>query len=198
MSEHRRHAPATQRNRDFILEVLKTILPSTGTVLEVASGTGQHVAYFASKLEKLQWLPTDLDSDALPSIDSWCENLPNVAQAQQLDVCEPWPVTAADALINVNMIHISPWQTCLGLFEGSSKVLPPGGVVYLYGPFKRGGQHTAPSNERFDISLRSNNSTWGVRDLDDVTSVANENGFNLDRVVEMPANNLSVVFRKGT
>jgi len=196
MTELRRHAPATQRNRDFILEILKAILPASGDVLEIASGTGQHVAHFASKLEKLQWLPTDLDSDALPSIDSWCENLPNVAQAQKLDVREPWPIKAADALINVNMIHISPWESCLSLFEGASKVLTPDAILYLYGPFKRGGQHTAPSNERFDISLRSNNSSWGVRDLDDVTSVANEHGFSLDQIVEMPANNLSVIFRK--
>ena len=196
MTELRRHAPATQRNKDFILEVLNTILPASGNVLEIASGTGQHVAYFASKLEQLHWFPTDLDSDALPQLIVG-ENLTNVAQAQKLDVREPWPVKAADALININMIHISPWESCLSLFEGASKVLSPDAILYLYGPFKRSGQHTAPSNESFDISLRSNNSSWGVRDIDDVTSVAIQNGFQLDRIVEMPANNLSVIFRKG-
>lgn len=196
MTDLKRHAPATQRNREFIFEVLETMLPTSGTVLEIASGTGQHVAYFASRLKDLQWLPTDLDSDALPSIDSWCEGLGNVAQAQELDVCEPWPIKSADALVNINMIHISPWRTCVCLFEGASEVITSEGVLYLYGPFKRGGQHTAASNESFDVSLRSTHPSWGVRDLDDVTATAVQNGFDLDRVIEMPANNLSVVFRK--
>tara|TARA_Y100001934_G_C12120221_1_gene662756 strand:+ start:136 stop:732 length:597 start_codon:yes stop_codon:yes gene_type:complete len=196
MTDFRRHAPATQRNREFIIKVLNGLLPPRGTVLEIASGTGQHVSYFASKLRGLQWLPTDLDRDALPSIDSWCEGAVNVAPAQRLDVCEPWPNLCVDALLNINMIHISPWQTCLGLFEGASQVIKPGGILYLYGPFKRGGQHTAASNALFDQSLRSSNASWGVRDLDNVAATAGQNGFHLEQIVEMPANNLSVVFRQ--
>lgn len=196
MTDFRRHAPATGRNRAFIFEVLHAVLPADGTVLEIASGTGQHVSHFASKLRELHWLPTDLDKAALLSIDSWCEGLENVAPAQRLDVCEPWPNLCVDALININMIHISPWQTCLGLFGGANQVIKPNGILYLYGPFKRGGQHTAASNEQFDQSLRSSNPSWGVRDIDDVTATAEKNGFDLDRIIEMPANNLSVVFRK--
>ena len=196
MTDFRRHAPATQRNREFIFDVLDAVLPAHGTVLEVASGTGQHVSYFASRRKEIQWLPTDLDRHALPSIDSWCEGVANVSPAQMLDVCEPWPPLSVDALVNINMIHISPWRTCLGLFEGASQVIKPGCILYLYGPFKRGGQHTAASNERFDQSLRSSDPSWGVRNIGDVTATATQNGFDLDRVVEMPANNLSVVFRQ--
>ena len=196
MTDLRRYAPAAERNREFIFDVIDAVLPERGSVLEVASGTGQHAAYCASRRKDIQWQPTDLDPEALASIDGWCEGLSNVSPAQVLDVCGAWPKLSVDALVNINMIHISPWKTSLGLFEGASHIIKLGGFLYLYGPFKRGGEHTSPSNERFDQSLRASDASWGVRDLDDVAAVAAEHGFDLERVVEMPANNLSVVFRR--
>jgi SAM-dependent methyltransferase len=192
------HAAATERNRVPILEVLRGVLPQSGLVLEIASGTGQHVAFFAAALPALRWQPSDASVAHLDSIRAWCDaaGVDNVATPVLLDVeREPWPVTRADAILNINMIHIAPWSAAEALFRGAARVLSSSGVLYLYGPFKRGGRHTAESNQRFDERLRGEDPRWGVRDVDDVAALAAAAGFGLPQVVEMPANNLSVVFR---
>jgi cyclopropane fatty-acyl-phospholipid synthase-like methyltransferase len=197
MPDVRRHAPATHRNREPIFAVLSRVLPAGGHVLEIASGSGEHACYFASRLPGVTWQPTDVDPEARASVDAHCEGLANVKAALALDVREtPWPIGAVDAIVCINMIHIAPWDACLALMAGAEERLRPGSPLFLYGPFKRGGVHTAPSNESFDASLRSRDPSWGVRDLDDVTRVAEKQEFRLDEVVEMPANNLSVIFRK--
>ena len=193
------HYPATRRNREPIRAALAHILPPSGLVLEIASGSGEHVAYFAAHFPKLIWQPSDLDPTLIASIRAHAaaSGAENIRPPVLLDVqaC-PWSVTAADALIAINMIHIAPWGVCLALVAGAAKILPAGGPLFLYGPFKRGGRHTAPSNEAFDRMLRQQNPSWGVRDLDDVAAVALSHGLALDVVIEMPANNLGVVFRK--
>ncbi|KIG12607.1 hypothetical protein DB30_01172 [Enhygromyxa salina] len=192
--------PATQRNREVILEVLREVLPEQGTVLELASGSGQHVAFFASALPQLRWQPSDHDASVFASIAAWTDDLGNVAAPVRIDAASPtWPLNpgwACDAVICANMIHISPWAACLGLLDGVSQCLREAGPLCLYGPFMRGGVHTAPSNEGFDKSLRARDPRWGVRDLDEVARAATRRGLVLDRVFEMPANNLSVVFRR--
>lgn len=191
------HFPATRRNREPIRQVLQDILPISGTVLEIASGSGEHVAYFAGAFPHLKWQPSERDSTLLASISAHTDaaGLTNVAPPLAIDVArQPWPITAADAVICINMIHIAPPSSCTQLFSGARPILPAGAPVYLYGPFMRGGRHTAPSNAAFDRSLRAQNASWGIRDLDDVAAAAE--GFALDQVIEMPANNLSVVFRK--
>ncbi|UCE32102.1 MAG: DUF938 domain-containing protein [Burkholderiales bacterium] len=196
-----RHTPAAERNRQPILEVLAAVLPESGLVLEVASGTGQHVEHFAAALPALQWQPSDPDPDARASIDARIRlaGLDNVRAAIALDVRRtPWPLEAADAIVCINMIHIAPWSAALALLDGAAAVLPPGGVLVLYGPYMRDGVHTAPSNARFDAYLRARDPQWGVRDLREVQAAAAAAGLALDRVLEMPANNLSVVFRKGS
>ncbi len=189
--------PATRRNRDVILTVLREVLPSQGLVLEIASGSGQHVAHFAAALTHLRWQPSDLDSAVFASIAAWTEPLDNVAAPIALDVTEGnWGIERCDAIVCANMIHIAPWSACLGLLDGAQRILAAGGSLCLYGPFMRGGVHTAQSNEAFDESLRGRNPSWGVRDLDIVTNEANRRGLALERVIEMPANNLTVVFRR--
>ncbi|QJE72079.1 DUF938 domain-containing protein [Aerophototrophica crusticola] len=195
----RRFAPATLRNRQPILAVLREVLPDTGTVLEIASGSGEHAVYFAEALPGLHWQPSDADAGARASIVAWTESLglQNVCCPLDLDASAPdWPVAEADAVVCINMIHISPWASAEGLFAGAARLLSPGAPLVLYGPFKRGGAHTAPSNEEFDAALRAQDPRWGVRDLEVVGDLAAASGFVLDRVVEMPANNLTVVFRK--
>jgi hypothetical protein len=192
----KQHAPATERNREPILAVLREVLPPAGTVLEVSSGTGQHAAFFATQLPQLIWQPSDPDPVSRASIAAWTEGLANVQPPLDLDVTRrPWPVERADAILNINMIHIAPWRACEALMEGAAELLPAGGVLHLYGPYQRDGRHTAPSNAAFDQSLRARDPAWGVRDLDDVARAAARCGLALERVVEMPANNLSVVFR---
>lgn len=198
-------APAAERNRTAILAVLQEVLPPTGTVLEVSSGTGQHAAFFTPELAPHLWQPSEFDRALIGSIEDWCQRtdtarlLPPVA----LDASDPvWPVEESPpeypitAIVNINMIHIAPWQACLGLLAGAGRILPPGGILYLYGPYRRGGVHTVPSNEDFDRSLQARDPQWGVRDLDEVEAAARNEGLVLDRVIEMPVNNLSVVFRK--
>jgi SAM-dependent methyltransferase len=195
----RLYAPAAARNRQPILDVLKQHLPARGLVLEVASGTGEHVVHFAQACPDLVFQPSDPDPAHRASIDAWTAALgfANVRPAIALDVtAEVWPVEAADALLCSNMIHIAPWAAAVGLMRGAGRVLPPGGLLYLYGPYKRGGQHTAPSNAAFDADLRARDAAWGVRDLEAVASLAADNGFAQPTIVEMPANNLSLVFRK--
>lgn len=198
MIDRRLHWPAPVRNRDPILEVLRRVLPATGTVLEVSAGSGQHAAWFAAHLPDLVWHPTDLDPHHLVSIDAWAADCgaPNLQPARRLDTRDDdWPVERADAVYCANMIHIAPWEAALGLLAGAGRVLGRGGTLALYGPFLRRDHPTAPSNERFDDSLRSRDPSWGLRDLDHVAEVAAEHRLRLDEVVSMPANNLVAVFR---
>ncbi|NJK49629.1 DUF938 domain-containing protein [Candidatus Gracilibacteria bacterium] len=199
----RQYAPATLRNREPILEVLLRVLPSDGNILEIASGTGEHAIFFAPHLSPRQWIPSDCNPVLLTSIQAWREYSPvdNLHPPLAINVQdEVWSIEAKDlsiaAIANINMIHISPWSACLGLMAGANRLLPSGGILYLYGPFKRGGKHTAPSNLAFDESLRAQNPEWGVRNLEDVIEVANNQGLNLLEIVQMPANNLSVVFQR--
>ncbi len=199
MTPDRRSAPAALRNRDPILAVLREVLPARGLVLEIASGTGEHVIHFARHLPDLSFQPSDPDAGARASIKAWIADsgLHNISLPIALDAASlPWPVKAADAIICINMIHISPWRSTEGLLAGAAAALAAGAPLYLYGPYRRGGVTTAPSNEEFDISLRGRDPAWGLRLLEDVAALAEQSGFALDRVVEMPANNLSVVFRK--
>jgi hypothetical protein len=196
----RRHAPATLRNRGPILEVLRQVLPAAGTVLEIASGSGEHAVFFADALSDLMWQPTDPDPDNRASIRAWIAEtgVTNVTAPADLNAAaRAWPVTHADAIVCINMIHISPWAATLGLLAGAARTLPTAAPLYLYGPYLRNGRHTAPSNEDFDQSLRAQNPEWGVRDLDEVSEAAAQAGLTLAEVIEMPANNLSVVFRRG-
>jgi hypothetical protein len=191
-------APAVARNREPILAVLRRTLPARGIVLEIASGTGEHAVHFAAALPHLTWQPTDVDTDALKSISVHraSAQLPNLLTALPLDVCAPvWPVTRADAVVAINMIHIAPWRATEGLMEGAARVLPSGGPLYLYGPFKEGDRHTAPSNAAFDANLRASNPEWGVRDAEEVADLARWHGLHLVERVPMPANNLSLIFR---
>jgi SAM-dependent methyltransferase len=197
-------APAARSNGPPILDVLARILPAEGMVLEVASGTGQHAGFFAPRLAPRVWQPSDLDGAMFDSIRAWTDaassNADDSARIRPpivLDAsAETWPIDSADAIVCINMIHIAPIEACSGLLAGAGRVLPPGGPLYLYGPFMRHGAHTAPSNQRFDQHLRSQDARWGVRDLDAIAVEAAGHGLVLDEIVEMPANNLSVIFRK--
>ena len=195
----KRHAPATERNREPLAAVLREVLPSSGTVLEIASGTGEHAAYFARQFPDLTWQPSDADYEALNSIEAWGadSDAANLRPPVVLDAAGTWPVDAADAIVCVNMVHISPWAATIGLMQGAGRVLPSGGPLVLYGPYRRAGVETAPSNEAFDQSLKARDPAWGLRDLEAVTAEAEANGLALERVVEMPANNLTVVYRRG-
>jgi len=198
MTNPRLDAPATARNREPILTVLRRVLPPAGVVLEIASGTGQHAAFFAAALPGVEWQPSDPDPAHRASVAAWTAEVPNVRAPLDLDATRHlWPLARADAVLCVNMIHIAPWQACLGLLEGAAGVLPAGAPLVLYGPYRRGGAHTAPSNAAFDADLRARNPAWGVRDLEAVQAAAADAGFALAEVVEMPANNLTVVFRRG-
>jgi SAM-dependent methyltransferase len=198
-ADPRFYRPHVPRNRDPILDVLRRVLPAQGLVLEIASGSGEHGVHFAKGLPALTWQPTDPDAAALASIAAHRADaaLPNLLAPLRLDVtAESWPVERADALLCINMIHISPWAASEALFAGAARVLRPGGIVYLYGPYRIDGRHTAPSNEAFDAQLRAQNAAWGVRDLADVTALAKSCGLAFVETVAMPANNLSVVFRR--
>jgi SAM-dependent methyltransferase len=192
----RLHAPAAERNKQAILDVLRHALPQTGLALEIASGTGQHVAHFAAALSDLVWQPSEVDVRLHASIHAWTEALTNVRPPIAFDVGEPWPLARADAIVCINMVHISPWEATRALIEGAGRMLPQDGVLFLYGPYRRFGRQTAVSNEAFDASLRATDPEWGVRDLEAVEEVAVAAGLRLEDIVEMPANNLSLVFRK--
>jgi Protein of unknown function (DUF938) len=212
--DSRKFAPATQRNREPILSVLQEVLPQRGLVLEISSGTGEHASFFAPQLPHLYWLPSDLDPIALESIRTWQQESPTqtLLSPISLDVSQPhWPGQVylqmaqpplidepIAAIVNINMIHISPWRATLGLMAGAEALLPIGGVLYLYGPYKQGGVHTSPSNEAFDDMLRSRNPEWGVRDLEEVIAVAEKHHLHWHKTIEMPANNLSIVFTSKT
>ncbi len=192
-----RHAPATRRNREPILEVLRAWLPPRGTVVEIACGTGEHAAYFGEALPHLEWQPTDIDPGARASTDAWTAALDNVRPALAVDASQPsWPIEAADAIFCANMIHIAPIEACRGLLAGAGRTLRPDGVLVLYGPFRRDGAHTAASNAAFDASLRDRDPTWGVRDLEAVVQLADRAGLAHEATTAMPSNNLSVVFRR--
>jgi SAM-dependent methyltransferase len=192
-------SPSVVRNRDPILAVLHRVLPPAGTVLEIAGGTGEHAVYFAAALPHLTWQPSDQDEQALRSIAAHraLSELPNLLAPLSLDAAAPeWPVEQADAVVAINMIHISPWRATKGLMAGAGRVLSPGGVLYLYGAYKENSAYRVASNEAFDADLRRRNPDWGVRDLEAVAELAGSHGLTLDERIPMPANNLSLVFRR--
>jgi SAM-dependent methyltransferase len=192
-------SPSVARNRDPILAVLRRVLPQAGVVLEIASGTGEHAVHFATALPHLMWQPTDRDEQALKCIAAHREasGLPNLLAPLMLDAsASAWPVEQADAIVAINMVHISPWRATQGLMAGAGRALLPGGVLYLYGAYREKGVHTAPSNAAFDLDLRRRNPEWGVRDVEEVTSLASVHGLKLAEQVLMPANNLSLVFQR--
>ncbi|WP_287940106.1 DUF938 domain-containing protein [Sphingopyxis sp.] len=195
----KRHAPATLRNRDAIAAVLGDWLPASGTVLEVASGSGEHAVHFAAAFPKLDWQPSDPDPAALASIAAWSAEagLPNIAAPLHLDASAPdWPLGHADALLCINMVHISPWAATLGLFAGAARLLGPGAPLILYGPYLEADVATADSNLAFDESLRSRNPAWGLREVEAVIDAAAPHGFRFAERRTMPANNLMLLFRK--
>lgn len=199
--DNRRYSPSASRNRDPIAKILQSLLPERGLLLEVASGSGEHAAHIAPRLPGWTWQPSERDADALPGIDQHAGDADpdrrHILPALPLDVTErPWPVGQADAVLAVNMIHIAPWEACLGLIGGAGEILPRGqGLLVLYGPFRREGRHTAPSNAAFDEGLRARNPAWGIRDLEMVAAEASRAGFAPPVINEMPANNLVVAFR---
>jgi SAM-dependent methyltransferase len=198
-AEAKRFAPATERNRDAISAVLSEILPQSGTVLEVASGTGEHIVHFAAAFPHLRWQPSDYDEAGLSSIAAWAREsgLPNILPPVRIDASAAnWPVLLADAIVCINMVHIAPWVATDGLFAGAARLLANGAPLYLYGPYRETGVSTAESNEAFDSSLKERNCDWGLRQVDDMVSLGTEHGFTLDQRTAMPANNLSLVFRK--
>ncbi|MEM5491805.1 DUF938 domain-containing protein [Hoeflea sp. AS16] len=192
-------SPSALRNRGPIAELLRHVLPDSGTVLEIASGSGEHVIHFARLFPNLVWQPSDPSPEARASVQDWVksESLANVLPPLDVDAsAETWPIAAADAMIAINMVHISPWPATQGLLGGAGKLLPSGGVLVLYGPYRRRGQPLVPSNADFDTSLRARNPEWGIRLLEDVESLAKKSGLTLTSVTEMPANNLGVVFTR--
>lgn len=199
MSDDRRSAPHVARNVAPIAEVLQDVLPAKGLVLELASGTGEHCLHFAREFPKLLWQPSDAEPAALRSIEAWRaeSGLFNLLPPISLDVrAAEWPVVSADAILAINLLHISAWVATQGLMRGAGRVLTPGAPLYVYGPFRQAGVATAPSNEAFDESLKARDPGWGLREVEAVAAEAERSGFSLELVVPMPANNLSLVFRK--
>lgn len=197
-AEAKRHAPATLRNRDAIAAVLADWLPASGTVVEVASGSGEHVVHFAARFPALDWQPSDPDPAALTSIAAWCAEAgpANIAPPLMLDAAAPaWPIARADALLCINMVHISPWAATLGLFAGAARHMPRGAPLILYGPYVERDVPTAESNLAFDASLRARNPEWGLRDTEAVTAAAAQAGLAFAERRAMPANNLMLLFR---
>lgn len=198
-AQAKRYAPATLRNRDAIAAVLADWLPPSGTVLEIASGSGEHVVHFAETFPLLTWQPSDPDRDALTSIAAWSgeAGLANIAPPSELDAsASDWPPIAADAVLCINMVHISPWAATTGLFAGAARLLPVGASLILYGPYVEADVMTAESNIAFDASLRARNAEWGLRDLYEVAAAASGAGFEFAERRTMPANNLMLLFRR--
>lgn len=196
--EAKRFAPATERNRDAIADVLSEVLPPHGLVLEIASGTGEHMVHFASRFAHLSWQPSDPDPAALASIAAWREEAAqtNLMPPMQIDASADWAIDHADAIICINMVHISPWDATLGLLRNAGRILPDDAPLYLYGPYRQHDRPTAPSNEAFDQSLKDRNAAWGLRYVEEVMVAASNFGLGFDRLIEMPANNLSLIFRR--
>ena len=205
-SDDRQYAAATARNRKPILDILQQVLPKQGTVLEISSGTGEHVTFFASQMPHLQWQSSEPNPLSRRSIQAWIQALPapNLLSPLALDVSQqPWPVeenpslsATIAAIVNINMLHIAPWEMTRHLMAGAQRVLPTGGILYLYGPFKQANEPMAPSNEAFDRMLRDRNERWGIRDLAEVSAIAQSHGLQRIRIDTMPANNLSVTFQR--
>ena len=198
--DRRRFAPAAARNREAIRQALQNEWPTQGEVLEIASGSGEHAVFLARHAPHLRFQPSDPDPEARDSIEAWRvhEGLDSVAPPLSIDVRKfDWAdsISQFEAFLCINMVHIAPWSASEGLFKGSETALAPTGLLYLYGPFQRGGHHTAESNAAFDESLRERNPEWGVRHLEAVEALANQSGLTLQKVIEMPANNLSLIFR---
>jgi hypothetical protein len=195
--EAKRYAPATGRNRDAIIAVLRDILPATGTVLEIASGTGEHIVAFAAAFPSITWQPSDPDLAARASIAAWSAEggFPNILPSLMIDASgDGWPIAAADGLLCINMIHISPWSATKGLLANAAACLAPGAPLYLYGPYIRDGVETAPGNLAFDASLRARNADWGLRSVASVSQEAAKHGLDFHHLVEMPADNLSLIY----
>ena len=201
-ADKRMFSPSAARNSEPILGVLERILPTTGLVLEIGCGTGEHAVCFAEAMTNLTWQPSDTDADARASTASWIKfaRLNNALAPLDIDVCATsWGVEEAapfDAIVSINMIHIAPWTACLGLFAGAGRLLCAGGLLVLYGPFMHGGVHNAPSNAEFDASLKARNPTWGVRDIADLERVGEASGLSLREMIDMPSNNAVIVFSK--
>jgi SAM-dependent methyltransferase len=190
-------APSAARNREPILQVLRGHLPASGLVLEVASGTGEHVVHFAAALPGLQWQPTDPLPAHRASIDAWAADFANIQSAIPLDAtASDWPLQRADAVLCINMIHIAPWDAAEGLVAGASRILAPGGLLALYGPYRRAGQATEPGNAAFDADLRGRNPAWGLREVETVAALAAGCGFGAPSIMTMPANNLMLLLRR--
>lgn len=196
-AEAKRTAPATERNRDAITHVLKGCLPPQGTVLEIASGTGEHIIHFVAQFPHLDWQPSDSDPLALASITAWRaeSGSANLRSPVPVDAATDWQVRDVAAILCINMVHISPWEATQGLMRNAGRLLPSGGLLYLYGPFRQQNRPTAPSNEEFDHNLKSRNGQWGLRLVEDVAQEASLHALHLDQIIEMPANNLSLLFR---
>jgi len=195
----RRSAPAALRNREPIAEVLTGWLSERGLVLEIASGTGEHAVHFAGRFPQLEWQPSDVHADALRSIEAWhgAAGLPNMRRPVLLDASAPdWPIDRADAVLSINMVHISPWPSALGLIAGAARVLPSGGPLILYGPWLKGDIPTAPSNLEFDADLKARDPDWGLRNVEEFAAAAAEKGLMLEQTRAMPANNLMLLFRR--
>jgi hypothetical protein len=198
-SGERRSAPAALRNREPIAEVLAEWLPPSGLVLEIASGTGEHAVYFAERFPDLEWQPSDLHPDALASIEAWRgeSRMPNLLAPITLDASSPdWPIETADAVLSINMVHISPWASALGLLDGASRLLAAGGPLILYGPWLKNDIETAPSNLDFDADLKRRDPQWGLRRVEDFASAATGRGLELEQTRQMPANNLMLLLRR--
>ena len=196
--EARRSAPAALRNREPIADVLSDWLPESGVVLELASGTGEHAVFFAERFPKLEWQPSDLHPDALGSIDAWrsAVGLPNVRPPLAIDAStDDWPIERADAMLSINMVHISPWSSALGLIDGAARILPAGGPLILYGPWVTDKIETAPSNLAFDSDLKARDPEWGLRRVEDFAAAAEQRGLQLVETRQMPANNLMLLLR---
>ncbi len=193
-----RSAPAALRNREPIAEVLREWLPASGLVLEVASGTGEHAVYFAEQFPNLEWQPSDVHPSGVESIAAWRETaaLSNLREPIVVDAAAPgWPISHADAVLNINMLHISPWSAALGLLDGAAQILHPGGPLILYGPWLKDDIPTAPSNLAFDADLMSRDPAWGLRRVEDFAAAAEERGLRLEQTRIMPANNLMLLLR---
>lgn len=196
--DSRRYSPSTQNNREPLFEVLRDVLPHSGTLLEIAAGTGEHGAHLAPRFPEWTWQPTDQEPTALESIAAWVRHtaLPNLLHPMRLDVMEPWPTAPVTAVLCVNMIHITPWACTEALIRGAAGCLSKGGVLITYGPYKVAGEHTAPSNINFDGWLKAQDTRWGVRDREAIAALADEAGLGHARSVPMPANNQTLVFER--